>query len=164
MLKFAGTLSARAAFRHSIAIVAGSQLDPPDGWYDVADSRIGEARADLEAIEKKFSLKGCRINASSIDERRWNITSPDGRKVGFFAHLNKRRKALRDWLRKWGKQLRSMGYQVRMHDAAPSEPKFVIEEVQPEDGFTAQLENEKSKRFFDPKRARSKRLGKPLDE
>ena len=123
-----------------------------------------EARAKLAEIESTFSLAGAKLNATSIDPRRHMLTFPSGKRVGFSSHLNKRRKALRDWLREWGEPLKELGYSVVVHEDFPKVPIFTIVKNVPDDDEIAQLENEKSKKIFDPNRQRSKRLGKRLEE
>ena len=97
--------------------------------------------------------------------------------------FDERRKALRNWLRRWGKKLKDGGYRVIVnqnpvltlvtcHPSAKSsvldrheivEPVFDIADPLPAetaepDEVSVFLEEEKSKKVFDPKRARSKRL------
>jgi hypothetical protein len=80
--------------------------------------------------------------------------------------LNRRKKALRDWTRKWAKQLKILGYQVAAHREGIVNPVFIIEKIPPndDDDAIAQLEKEKLRNYFDPKRQRSKRLGKKPEE
>jgi hypothetical protein len=57
--------------------------------------------------------------------------------------------------------LKVLGFEVRLIETFPNIPTMLIEEIPPEPGdddAAAQLENEKSKKFFDPKRAKSKAL------
>jgi hypothetical protein len=131
----------------------------------MADAKVDGAQAALDEIQARFPLHGIHIKVSSVDSRRWSIVFPDGRKVGLLAHFNKRRKAMRDWLRKWGPPLKAMGYGVTV-SGTEELPVFMIIQKMPEDveNEAAQLEKEKSEKFADPNSRRSKRLRKRLEE
>jgi hypothetical protein len=63
--------------------------------------------------------------------------------VGMAAHFNRRRKAMREWLRKWGPLLKGEGYQVDVSLTAPFIPAFFINPIPPQagdDDATAQFE------------------------
>lgn len=125
--------------------------------------RVNDAQAELSAIEARCFADAVGLDMLSVDPRRHNVVFSDGHKVGLIAHLNRRRKAMRDWVRKWGKELRALGYEVvQVREETFPSPTFAIREAEvqsdDDDDATAQLEKEKSRNFFDPKRARSKRL------
>jgi hypothetical protein len=136
----------------------------------VEHPRVAEAQVELDDVERRFIRKAVEVNISSADRRRWYIVFPD-HKVGFMAHWNKRRKALRDWARKWGPELKSLGFRIGSYNsrdfALMPEPVFVIEEIPAEPGdddVPAQPEMGKSIIFIAPKPSRSKHLNKRLPE
>src|SRR5260221_594969 len=116
---------------------------------------VERATAALEEIEKKFSTFNTTINARPNDLRRWTISFPDGSKKGYLPFMNRRAKAFRDWIREWGSTLESLGYRVHKEQILYKEFRLQIEESpsnNDNDDVTAQIEKEKSKTFFDPKR------------
>ena len=124
-------------------------------------AQVETAQSELSDIDVLFTLNDATIDIRSKDPRRHSVTFADGRRTGFSAHLNRRRKALRDWLRKWGPGLKSLGYSVVVHEDFPQRPMLtIIQDIPDSDEEAAQLENQEIKKFFDPKRMRSKRLGK----